>query len=133
VNELDQWPNGWGQVRSLRLSLPSRNVQDHPKQRLSTPLFSHSFWVGKREFPGSFLDFASDHEWLLGKSVDDRVASQAMLLMSAPGNGLSGVDARRAKTIYLAAVVGTRYNPAIKIVYQWLCGVCKAKKVVRIA
>jgi hypothetical protein len=69
----------------------------------------------------------------LGKSVDGRVASQTMLLMSAPGNGWSGVDARASETLYLAAVVVTRYNPAIKIVYQWLCGVCKAKKVARIA
>ena len=56
-----------------------------------------------------------------------------MLPMSAPGNGLSGVDARGSETLYLAGVVVTRYNPAIKMVYQWLCVVCNAKKVARIA
>jgi len=39
------------------------------------------------------------------------------------------VDARRSGSLYLAAVVATRYNPAIKMAYQWLCGVCKDKKV----
>jgi len=57
-----------------------------------------------------------------------------MTFMSVPGNGWSGVDARRSGTLYLAAVVVTRYNdPAIKIVYQRLYGVGKAKKETRIA
>ena len=57
-----------------------------------------------------------------------------MTLMSAPGNGWSVVDAHRSETLYLAAVVVTRYNnPAIKIVYQRLYGVGKAKKEARIA
>ena len=56
-----------------------------------------------------------------------------MTLMGVPGNGWSGVDTRRSGTLYLAAAVVTRYNPAIKTVYQQLCGVCKAKKVARIA
>jgi len=57
-----------------------------------------------------------------------------MTLMSAPGNGWSGVDAHRSEALYLAAVVVTRYNnPTIKIVYQRLYGVGKSKKEARIA
>jgi hypothetical protein len=44
----------------------------------------------------SFLSFASDHEWLLGESVDDQVSSQAKTLMSAPG--LAGYDVRNPWT-----------------------------------
>ena len=53
--------------------------------------------------------------------------------MSTPGNGWPGAEARRSGTLYLAAVVATRNNAAIKTVYQWLCGVGKAKNVARIA
>ena len=51
--------------------------------------------------------------------------------MSAPGNGWPGTEARRSGTLYLAAVVVARYNPAIKTVYQRLCGVGEVKKVAR--
>jgi hypothetical protein len=57
-----------------------------------------------------------------------------MSLISAPGNGWFEAEARRSGTLYLAAVVVTRYNnPAIKIVYRRLYGVGKAKKVASIA
>ena len=36
-------------------------------------------------------------------------------------------------TLYMAAIVATRYNPAIKTFYPRLCGVGKAKKVALIA
>ena len=52
--------------------------------------------------------------------------------MSAPGNGWPGTGSRRSGILYLAAVVVTRYNPAIKTVYQRLCGVGKVKKVARV-
>jgi hypothetical protein len=43
------------------------------------------------------------------------------------------VDARKSETLYLAAVVATRYNNSvIKTVDQPLCGVGKAKKAARI-
>lgn len=51
--------------------------------------------------------------------------------MSASGNGWPGTEARRSGILYLAAVVVARYNPAIKTVYQRLCGVGKVKKVAR--
>jgi transposase len=36
-------------------------------------------------------------------------------------------------TLYMAAIIATRYNPAIKTFYQRLCGLSKTKKLALIA
>jgi len=44
-----------------------------------------------------------------------------------------GGRAQVRATLYMAAIVATRYNPVIKTFYQRLCGVGKAKKVALVA
>lgn len=44
-----------------------------------------------------------------------------------------GGRAQVRATLYMAAVVATRYNPTIKMFYQRLCGLGKAKKVALVA
>ena len=44
-----------------------------------------------------------------------------------------GGRAQVRATLYMAAIVATRYNPAIKTFYQRLCGMGKAKKVALVA
>ena len=44
-----------------------------------------------------------------------------------------GGRAQVRATLYMAAIVATRYNPTIKTFYQRLCGLGKAKKVALVA